>query len=101
MKYKVLVTEQAHAEADSAFKWIENSSPQNAYEWFNGLVDAIETLETMPERCVTAPESEEVGRVIRQRFHGKFRILFSIEEQTVYVLHIRHGHQRHLSKDKF
>lgn len=101
MKYEVNLTDQAHAEAEFAFKWIEQSSPTNAVEWFNGLVDAVETLCSMPERCIVAPESEDVGQEIRQLLYGKFRILFSIEKQTVYVLHIRHGAQKHLSKEDF
>ena len=101
MKYEVNLTDQAHAEAEFAFKWIEQSSPTNAVEWFNGLVDAVETLCSMPERCSVAPESQDVGQEIRQLLYGKFRIIFSIEKQTVYVLHIRHGAQKHLSKENF
>lgn len=66
MKYKVKFTELAHAEADFAFKWIEQSSPVNAAEWFNGLVDAVESLCSMPERCVLAFESEDISQEIGQ-----------------------------------
>lgn len=61
MRYEVKITEQAHAEAEFAFNWLEQSSPTNAVKWFNGLVDAIETLGAMPERCIVAAESEDVG----------------------------------------
>lgn len=101
MRYKVEFTNQAHAETDFAFKWIEKSSPTNAFEWFNGLVDAVETLDSMPERCPVAPESEEVGQEIRQLLYGKYRLLFSIEGQKVFVLHVRHGAQAYLTKDNF
>lgn len=101
MKYEVRLTELAHAEADFAFKWIEQSSPTSAIEWFNGLVDAVGSLSSMPERCVVAPESEEVGQEVRQLFYGKYRILFSIEKQTVFILHVRHGRQKYLAKENF
>lgn len=101
MRYEIKFTELAHAEADLAFNWIEQSSPTNAVEWFNGLVDAVESLCSMPERCVLAPESEDVGEAIRQLLYGNFRILFLIQKQIVFVLHIRHGRQQYLAKEDF
>ena len=97
MKYQVSFTEQAEAEADQAFQWISQDSPASAVSWFNGLVDAIESLASFPERCPLAPESEEVQREIRQLLYGKFRILYFIHAKGVFVLHIRHGAQKYLS----
>jgi len=102
MKYDVEVAEHADAEANFAFKWIEvNSSPTKAIAWFNGLVDAVDTLCTFPERCPIAPESEDVGREIRHLIYGNYRIIFAIEEQKVFILHIRHGKQQYLTSDEF
>lgn len=101
MNYKVELTEQAEREANEAYDWIAEQSPPNAINWFNGLVDAVETLQSFPERCPVAPESEDVGREIRHLIYGKYRILFAIEITTVFVLHVRHGAQKYLTKDDF
>jgi hypothetical protein len=48
-----------------------------------------------------APENDEFEEEIRQILYGKrqhrYRILFTIREQTVIVLHIRHGAREHLT----
>ena len=101
MKYQVEFTNQAYAEVEFAYTWIEQVSPARATEWFNGLVDIVETLYSMPGRCPVAPESVEIGREIRQLIYGKYRLLIAIEGRTIFVLHIRHGAQKHLNKDDF
>ena len=101
MKYKVEFTYQAESEANAAYRWIANDAPSNALNWFEGLIQAIETLGSMPERCAIAPESEDIGQEIRHLIYGKYRVLFSIEDQTVFVLHIRHGAQKYLSIENF
>lgn len=91
MKHRVEITDQAHAEADEAYQWIARDSPQNAARWYYGLMDAVNTLGTFPLRCVLAPESEAFNREIRQLLYQNYRILFTIQERVVYILHIRHG----------
>ena len=101
MTHKVKLAEQAEREAEASYEWIKESAPSNAVHWFNGLVNAIESLSSMPERCPLAPESEEVGQEIRQLLYGKYRIIFIIKNEEVFVLHIRHGAQEYLSKENF
>jgi toxin ParE1/3/4 len=72
-----------------------------ALNWLNGLFQAIETLHSFPERCAVVPESECVGQEIKHLIYGRYRVLFSIDKHTVYVLHIRHAAQKNLSKDDF
>ena len=76
---------------NNAYEWIAADSPGQAILWFNGLVEVSESLSTNPERCPRAPESNEVDREIRQLLYGKYRILFMIRDDTVYLLHVRHG----------
>lgn len=101
MKYRVEFTYRAEVEAKGAYLWIAKDAPGNASKWFEGLIQAIESLSTMPERCSMAPESEFVGQEIRHLIYGYYRILFAIEGQTVFVLHIRHSAQKYLSKEEF
>lgn len=97
MSFKVLITEQAETELDEAYHWIANESIERAVSWFNGLVEACESLSSNPERCPYAPESDAIGAEIRQLLYGKYRVLFMVRDGTVYVLHIRHGARQHLS----
>ncbi len=103
MKYAVEVTDTAEAELDSAYCWLRDEySPDYAARWRERLLDAVTTLETFPERCPLAPEGRLVRRKIRQllygKRHGAYRLLFEIQERTVYILHIRHAARRHLSQ---
>ncbi len=66
MVFRVEISPSALADAEEAFLWIQQESPAIADEWYNGLVDAILSLENFPNRCPLAPESEDIGREIRQ-----------------------------------
>ena len=63
--------------------------------WFSRLMAKIDTLETHPERCAIADESEDLGVEIREllfgKRHGVYRILFQIEGRTVQILRVWHG----------
>ena len=99
MTYEVRITQQAEAEAELTYQWIAKESPETAVAWFNGLVEAVESLETLPERCPLAPESSDVQRDIRQLIYGKFRILYFIHDECVFVIHVRHGAQQQLAPE--
>jgi hypothetical protein len=54
MKYPVDVTDLADGEAEKAYLWMLERSPEGAARWWNGLEAAILSLEEMPVRCPTA-----------------------------------------------
>ena len=60
---------------------------------------AIDSLESMPRRCPRAREHEDIGVDLRQLLFGVYRILFVIRDDIVYVVHIRHGARRALTRD--
>jgi len=95
VRFRVLVEPPAIADLDRAFEWIAGRSPEAARRWVAGVLEAIDTLETNPERCGVAPESPVFPVEIRQLFFGRragrYRILFTIAGRTVHVLHVRHG----------
>lgn len=100
MNFKVKITEQAEVELDEAYGWIAADSLEQAAHWFNGLVEACQSLSLNPERCPRAPESNDIDRDIRQLLYGKYRILFTITDDIVYLLHVRHGARRYLSSEE-
>lgn len=101
MEYRVEITDVALAEAEEAYLWMmEQLSPDSAEQWFDGLMDAIESLNKSPKRCSLAPENDVFSEKIRQLLYGKgrrtYRILFTVSEPIVYILHVRHGSRQSL-----
>lgn len=76
-----------------------------ATRWYNRLIEVILSLETFPERCPFAPENKYIDHEIREIFHGrrqpKYRILFTVSEDEVNVLHVRHGARLALHEIEF
>lgn len=104
MAYQVEIGPSALRESEEAYLYIAQDAPDAAVEWFNGLVDAVYSLEDLPSRCSLAPESEEAGRQIRQLLYGKrggrYRILFVLAgDDVVRVPHIRHGGRENLAAE--
>ncbi|WP_449418170.1 type II toxin-antitoxin system RelE/ParE family toxin [Phormidium nigroviride] len=102
MKYRVEISSVAEAEADSAFLYLSQlTSLIKATQWYAGLLQAIESLASMPKRCPLARENEYFSQEIRQLLYGRgrnsYRILFTIVDgqdiSTIRILHIRHASQ--------
>jgi plasmid stabilization system protein ParE len=102
VKYRVIVEPPARANLDEAYLWIAERNPAAAIKWFNGLEAAIRTLEDFPQRWPLAEESKVFEVEIRQLIYGKrvgaYRVLFTIEGESVHVLHVRHGRRRRLRR---
>jgi plasmid stabilization system protein ParE len=95
MTYRVITQPDAEAEAEEAFRWLYEQSPEAAVGWYQGLREAIQSLAEHPHRCPVAPEAEGFSEPVRQLLYGKrrgiYRILFLIRGQIVHVISIRHG----------
>ena len=110
MTYRVVVSEPAEAEAESAYLWMLQRSPERAAKWYDGLLRAFDTLETMPTRCPLARESPRFSREVQQLLYGRgrsaYRILFTIlesrsteEPSIVQILHVRHSSRADVDED--
>jgi len=53
--------------------------PEAAERWFRGLVQAIYSLEELPERCPLIPEQNEFVMEIRHLTYHSHRIIFRVE----------------------
>ena len=72
--YTVNITDEVDASIRRSFSYISERSPQNAINWLRGLYQAIDTLETMPERCPLIREHEVFEAVpTRQRRKARAR----------------------------
>jgi len=96
MTFRVEVTAEAERDAEAILEWLFSQHAGDAgIRWFRALEDAIASLAEFPERCPVAPESAVFPFHVRQLLYGRrrniYRILFTLDGDTVYVLHIRHG----------
>jgi toxin ParE1/3/4 len=95
MKYSVEITEKAERAVRNIILWIAEFSAEKASEWYFDFLDATVTLENFPNRCAMIPEIENEP-TFRHLLFGNYRIIFRIEENTVYVLQVRHQKQKPL-----
>ncbi len=104
MTFTVIIQPPAEAEIERAYLTIAAEAPETAARWYNGLWDAIESLSLLPARCAVAPESDVFGLEIRQLLYGRkrrrYRVLFTVADDDVHVLHFRHWAQRPMTADE-
>jgi plasmid stabilization system protein ParE len=102
MKYRIEISAEAQADLRDAYLWIYRDSPVSAAHWREKLLNTIQSLSELPLRCELAAESDYFQREIRQLLYGKrrgvYRILFTIEQDVIYILHIRHAARRFLGE---
>ncbi len=90
-KYRIDIKPTAEKDLARRYAQIEQESPQNAVSWYLRIIEAIEKLDELAERCPIAPEDLDIQKGIRHLVIGDYRVLYVIEGETVSVLHVRHG----------
>ncbi len=94
-RHRVIIQPSAESNINEAYEWIAARDEMAAIRWYNRLMELILALDIFPERAPLAPESKSLHREIREIFHGrrqyKYRILFTVTENEIHVLHVRHG----------
>ena len=97
MALRVEIATSALADIEDTYLYIREQAGAAAAAdaWYNGLLDAIFSLEELPTRCPLAPESEDIGREVRQLVYKKHRILFAVlPGEVVRVFRVWHGARR-------
>jgi plasmid stabilization system protein ParE len=93
--YRFEISDRARADADEAYAWLAERSPEQAERWYRGLFDQVAILTAHPLRCPLAAENDKFPEEIREGLYGKrrntYRVIFTIRDDTVVVLYIRHG----------
>lgn len=96
MAFRVRTTPDAEQDAAEILDWLmAQHAGETGLRWFRGMDQAIASLAELPTRCKLAPENKSFPFPVRELFYGHkphvYRILFTIEGDVVYILHIRHG----------
>lgn len=100
MTFRVELSRRAETDIKRAYAYIRKHGPADPNTWKAGLEQKLTGLETFPEACGLAPENEFVKVEVRQALYGPFRIVFTIREQIVFVLTVRHAARLSMSRDE-
>ena len=108
MTYRIIIEPAAEREIRSAVRWkTEHASRTVAARWYDGLVNKIDTLRRNPSRCPLAAENDKFPEEIRELIYGqrgkrkhKHRIIFTIRDDAVYILYVRHTARDELEPEK-
>lgn len=103
MAFRVKTTTQAKRDLDDILeRLLSQEAGETGLRWFQGLRQAVATLANSPQRCALAPESAVFPFEVRHLLYGRrphvYRIIFTIEGNTVSVLHVRHGCRQPIAK---
>lgn len=104
MDFQVVLARQAEQELNAAADWIaeQSQSPAVAEKWFAEFVQTLQSLQRMPTRCGLARENNRFPVELRQLLYGRrntYRAVFTIRENQVIVLTIRHTARADFSPD--
>lgn len=106
MAYKIKMTRRAKVDLMQTANYLtEFVSPEKARDWKNGLFTAVKSLNKMPRRCPSAPDTvdADVEQEIRQLFYQSHRIVFSVDDEAniVSILRIYHTSREPLKPEDF
>jgi toxin ParE1/3/4 len=92
MAYLVSLTQRALSDLAYLYEWVGAETSESASEWYNGLEDAIFSLEERPARCPVTPESRKYRHLLYGHKPHVYRTICRVldKQKEVVVLHIRH-----------
>ena len=103
MPFQVIFRPRAELDIAAAMTWRARSDPAAGIRWRAGLLRVVENLELRPASYPVADEAADLGIDLRYLLYGRrrdvYRILFTIDGQTVSVHRVRHAAQDRLAAD--
>jgi plasmid stabilization system protein ParE len=102
MPFRVEATARARRDLRTIRDWLlASEAGDGGRRWFTRLNEAMASLSELPNRCPIAPENDDFPFEVRQLIYGRkareFRVLFTIDRDTVIILHVRRGSRTRLS----
>lgn len=89
-RFFIVIEKTAQGNIQASYAWGVEVWGKNAADvWVSVLKTKILTLGHFSNRYPIAPESQLFKVIIRQMIIGRYRVLFTVKEKTVHVLHIR------------
>jgi len=90
-KYKVNISFNAQKDLEHIFFYIAEESINNAKRFIFELEEKIYSLDTMPERFALISENIFFDTDYRHIIHKKYRVIYKISGNSVYILRVVHG----------
>lgn len=90
-KFKVNLTFNAQKNLEHIFFCIAEDSLNNAKKFILELEERVSSLDTMPDRFALIPENIFFGTNYRQITHKKYRVIYKISGNSVYIMRVVHG----------
>ena len=85
--YQVTWSEDAEFDLENIITYIMIDSIDTAKEIFYAIKEACQQLYHLPERKRIVPELQQIGITqYREYIHHRWRVIFKIQEGTVFVL---------------
>jgi plasmid stabilization system protein ParE len=102
MVFEIVYSLEAEQDLDVILTWLlEEGAGETGLRWFQRLQDGIGALSELPHRCPLARENASVPFEMRQLVYGRkphvYRVLFTIEGNKVYIVHVRGPKQKAVS----
>jgi len=97
MAFTIRFSERARQDVHDIVEYIQQDSPLNATRWRRGLYGKLAVLRSMATSFAFAPENEYARCEVRQLLYGRYRVLYTVREQTAFILTIRHGARQFMS----
>lgn len=97
--YRVQITDKALSDMEEIYNYIAKKlqAPETAMGQYNRIADAIETLNTFPERVKLVESEEEAILGLRQMYVDNFSVFFHIKEERVTITNVLYSY-RDISK---
>lgn len=97
--YRVITETSALADLARHYRYLREHARTTGYadRWFEEVESAILSLGDFPLRFAVAPEDKAFVEEIRHRVVGSYRVIFTVIEDRVHVLHVRHARQDRVS----
>ena len=103
MSYKVSISPTAYNQIAEIISFVKNESVEAAKQLYKEIINKIESLSDMPERCPQLDELKMFFGATRKLLVGKGRyaILFRIQRNNVYVNYVFDLRQNKFWRDYF
>ncbi len=92
-QYRIQITDKALTDMEEIHKYIAEQlqAPEAAMGQYNRIADAIESLDTFPERVKLMETEKERVLGLRQMFVDNFCVFFHIRDKRVIITNVLYG----------
>ncbi len=91
MKYKIVITEKASTDLDQIITYIKDVllNPEAALRWLQRISQAIDGLESLPERYALADDPVLEANAIRWFSVGNYLVFYTVSDNDALVFILR------------